>query len=439
MNMLREQGSSLLNPADYLCGREYSNIGFRVRYFASFLLLIGIFFVFAAQTFAVELNGRLSSDLYTYEQNGQSHVRPHLGVRTNLIGWRSPDSKSFSFHTYFRWRTDLSDKLATDPRMFVYHSYFRVSGVIKRTDLYLGRQFVYCGVGSALLDGARIRLKPSGKLQLDLFGGSTVASQDPEKIRSFSDFGSLGGRMAIRPCPSFGLGLNWMLGKRDGQVSYNRLGLDGEKTSGQFQLYGRTSYNVSARRLAEILTRISYPHRGWYFSGEFDWHEPSVPENSLFSLIDFQYYQEIRLNVQRSVLPNLTVVSQLELGLLEGEDSWRTTLGVRTSFYGISLHHKGGYGGDNDGVSGFLNLQLNRQWEIFATANLYRYRVQEEQEDRSESYASSLGLIRRFGRGVTARAEGQYLRNAVQKDDARFLIRLAKVFSFNSNSGKTKP
>jgi hypothetical protein len=233
--------------------------------------------------------------------------------------------------------------------------------------------------------------------------------------------------------------LNWMQRKRDGQVSYHRLGLDGEITKDQFQLYGRTGYNISSRRLAEILARISYPHKGWYFSGEFDWHEPSVPENSLFSLIDFQYYKEIRLNVQRKVLPNLTVVSQLELRILDGEDSWRTTLGIRTSYYGISLHHKGGYGGDNDGVSGFMNLRLNRQWEVFATANLYRYRVQEEQEERSDSYASSLGLIRRLGRGVTARAEGQYLRNAVQKDDLRFLMRLSKDFSFNSNSGKAKP
>jgi hypothetical protein len=439
MDMLREQGSSLLNTADFPCGREYSNFGFRVGFFAGLLLLIGITLFFVSQAFAVELNGRLNSDLYTYEQNEQSHVRPYLGVRADLIGWRGPDNKSFSLHTYFRWRTDLSDKLATDPKMFVYHSYFRFAGIIKKTDLYLGRQFVYCSVGSALLDGVRIRLKPSAKLQLVLFGGSTVSSQDPEKLRSFSDFGSLGGRLAIRPRSSFGLGLNWMLRKRDGQVSYNRLGLDGEKTSGQFQLYARTSYNISSRRLAEILTRISYPHSGWYFSGEFDWHEPSVPENSLFSLIDFQYYREIRLDVQRTVLPNLTAVSQMEISLLEGEDSWRTTLGVRTSFYGISLHHKGGYGGDNDGVSGFMNLRLNRQWEVFASANLYRYRVQEEQEERSDSYASSLGLIRRFGRGVTVRGEVQYLRNAVQKDDLRFLIRLAKDFSFNSNSGKTKP
>ncbi|MGB7060760.1 MAG: hypothetical protein WBF13_00220 [Candidatus Zixiibacteriota bacterium] len=328
--------------------------------------------------------------------------------------------------------------MTTDPQMFVYHAYFRLTGLLQRANVYLGRQFVYCGVGNTLLDGLRVRYKPFRTMQLDVFGGSSVSSQDPEQIRSFSDFGSLGGRLAFQPQLTTRLGLSWMLRKREGQVSSNKLGLDGEQTIGFYRLYGRASYNMVDSRLAGILIRTSYSNAGWYLSGEFDQREPSVAANTLFSILDFGDYKQARLDVQRTVLRDLVVVSQLRVDFRTGRDSWCTSFGVRTSYYGLSWHHQSGYGGDRDGVSGFLNLRLNPRWELFSTTNLYRYRVQAEQTDRNDAHSTSLGLLWRPGRGFTARADGQYLRNAVRGHDVRILLRFTKGFSLSQNSGKAK-
>ena len=407
-------------------------------WFFGILLLTGIVATLSEQALGVELNGRLMSDLYAYEQKSKNHVRPYLSVRADLVGWRDSHHRSLALHTHLRWTSDLSNRLTTDPQMFVYHAYFRLTGLLQRANVYLGRQFVYCGVGNTLLDGLRVRLKPFQTMQLDVFGGSSVSSQDPEQIRSFSDFGSLGGRLAFQPQLTTRLGLSWMLRKRDGQVSSNKLGLDGEQTIGFYRLYGRASYNMVDSRLAGILIRTSYSNAGWYLSGEFDQREPSVVANSLFSILDFRDYKQARLDVHRTVLRDLAVVSQLRVDFRTGRDSWCTSLGVRTGYYGLSWHHQSGYGGDRDGVSGFLNLRLNPRWELFSTTNLYRYRVQTEQKDRNDAHSTSLGLLWRPGRGFTARADGQYLRNAVRSHDVRILLRFTKDFSLSRNSGKAK-
>ncbi len=431
-----ERASALLRPVVAFLGNIHPTTASRLGRFSGTLPLIAVVVIFGGQALGVELDGRLMSDLYVYEQGDKSHVRPYLSTRADLTAWRSIDRRSLTFHTYLRWSSDFSDKLATDPQTFVYHAYVRLAGIPKATDIYLGRQFVYCGVGSALLDGLRIRYQPFRTLNLDVFGGSSVSSEDPEQIRSFSDFRTLGGRAAFAPRPSVRLGLSWMLRKTDGQLSYNRLGLDGEKTFGQYRLFGRASYNLVGSRLAEILMRASYSHAGWYLCGEFDRREPSVAANSLFGILDFRDYKQARLDVQRTILRNLTVVSQMRVDFLTGEDSWRGSLGLRTSYAGISWHHQSGYGGDSDGMSGSVNLRLDPRWELFSTANLHRYKVQVEQKDRSDAYSTSLGLLWRPVRGLTARVEGQYLRNAVRGHDTRVLLRLTKDFSLGHNSGK---
>ena len=115
---------------------------------------------------------------------------------------------------------------------------------------------------------------------------------------------------------------------------------------------------------------------------------------------------------------------------LTGEDkSWWTGVGFSTPHYSLTWVHKTGYGGDNDGVSGYVNQRLRDNLDCYATANIYRYRVQEEQVERSDAYASTVGLRWRAGWGITVTAEGQYLRNAVLEDDGRFLLRVAKDFS----------
>lgn len=383
-----------------------------------------------------ELTGRISSDLYAYQGSENDHLRPYFRFRGNGVAWRTQDGRLVRLHTSLRWTSDFTDKLPSDPELFVYDAYAHLSRVIPQTDLYAGRQFVYTGVGSALLDGARIHFRRNKNLSLNLFGGSRVASVDPEAVQSLADDLVLGGGFGVRPDKASRLSLSWMMRRRDGDQSFHRVGIEADRYLKSFEIYARASYNAIDHRLAETLARVVSRPGAWYFSGEYHWREPLVSSNSIFTLLDFDHYQIGRFEARRRVWRQMSVVTHAQADLSDVDNSWRTGCGFSTPFYSLSWIHQTGYSGDNDGVRGYAKRPLSDRLECYATANLFRYRVQQEQVERSDSYASTAGLRWRAGWGITILVEGQYLRNAVLKDDGRFLLRISKDFSVRSGNGR---
>jgi hypothetical protein len=387
----------------------------------------------------MEWRGRLTSDLYVFDGEDGTHRRPYLGLQSNLVAWRGARMRSLSFQTYARWTTDFSDQRATDPQLYVYDAYLRLTGVPHGSEFAIGRQFVYTGIGSALMDGLRVAYRPARRLDLDIFAGSSVSSRNPETVRSLAGFGVLGGRVGIMAPSSMRFGLSWMLRRSDGSVTAHNLGLDGEKSFRRSSLFGRLAYDLIRRRPTGLLTRASHRPGPWYLSGEFEWREPSVAGNSLFSLVDFSSYRNIRLNMERRVTGKLTVLSGLHLSLFRGTNVWRASLGLRSGGWSIAWQHQDGSDGDNDGLRGSLTTFLGRHWDCYVIANLSRYRVQPEQKDRSDAYASTAGVQWRGTDGLSIRVEGQYLRNAVQREDFRVLLHLSKDFVLYSRAQERTP
>ena len=226
-----------------------------------------------------------------------------------------------------------------------------------------------------------------------------------------------------------------MLKRRGGGNSFHRVGFDATRLFDSSDLFARAAYNIEDRRMAEVLARAIYRPGMWYFSGEYFWREPLVASNSIFTLINFSHYQIGRIEARRRVWRQFSVLTTVQTTVSDGEDTWRARLGFITPSYSLSWIHQTGYAGDNDGLSGYLNQPLSGRLDAFVTANLFRYRVQLEQTDRSDAYATTVGLRWRAGRGFAIRAESQYLRNAVMQDDWRFLVRISKNFSINSGGG----
>ena len=408
--------------------RPNLSILYRIIVFTCGIVLTVMLF---SQVGAAGLKGRLSSELYVYEDGDKDHVRLYESIRLNFNTSDSPTGPRLSFHSHLRWMTDLADKFDTNPQTFVYASYARLTGLPRGSDIYLGRQFVYSSVGSTLLDGLRIRYRFLRDFEMDLFGGSAVSSAEPDKIQSLSDYAAAGGRLIYKLNSSSRLGLHWMMRRSGGSVSYNRLGLDGKYRSGIWSMYGRFAYNAASLRMGEILIRGTYSPGKYYFSGEFDWREPSVPANSLFSLIDFNRYRQARFEFHRPVYRHIRIVARGNINFYSDENSWSGSLGVTGGTWSLVWRHQSGYGGDNNGVTGFVNIRLTPSMELYANANFNRYRVQDLQEELSDAYVTTGGIQKRFGKEFNVRLEGQYLRNAIKSNDSRFFLRLSKGFSFN--------
>lgn len=392
------------------------------------------FCLMTAATDGVELKGRLTSSFYGYEESGDQHLRPYLGLQSTLTAWRGQQTGLLTFHNYLRWRTDWSSKLASDPQTFVYDAYFRLKDIPRGTSIYFGRQFVYNAVGSALMDGARIKYR-RGRIDVQLFGGSRASRLHPDKVRSMSDNGVFGGRLAYRLRSNMRLGLNWILTRSYGSVASHRAGLDFEKTLREARLYGRATYDLAGLQVDDFLLRATYRPKDWYLAGEFGIRRPAVASNSIFSLIDAARRQEVRLDLHRTIWRQFTLITRARVSFLGDDKVTTTSLGVRTGEYYLAWRQQTDDGGDRNGLTGFVNYRFADQWEVYSSADMSRYRVQPEQVERSDAYSATIGTRWRGQNGLAASVEGQYLRNAVATEDYRVLLRFSKNFSIGQKTG----
>jgi len=386
--------------------------------------------VLSAPLSAATFNGRLSSDFYGYTVGDQDHLQSYIGLRAYTRLWSDQSKRELTFHTYSRWTSDMIDKQARDPEFSVYSAFFRLDRIILRTRLQLGRQFAYSAAGSALIDGARATVTPMQNMEVELFGGSSVTRIDPEEVNSFSDEGVLGARVTYLYRNRFKPSLHWFFRKYDGNIDQNRIGCDLSARFDRLQTYGRITYDIERLSLAEYMARAAYSDRSWYIAGEWLSRDPSVPAHSIFSLIDYDRYKQARLELRRKTKASIWLVGNLTVTFFDIEDdAVAIRAGLQSSLFSVGWNHQTGYAGQRDGLYGNVYYKLTRSFTLYSRADLSRYKIQDQVDDRTDAYAAVAGLQWRHEL-YEARIEGQYLRNAVASDDTRIRISLSRGFEF---------
>lgn len=391
--------------------------------------------ILIATASAVSLNGTFTSEFYARTTAGSEHFRPYASLRTQMPVYTG-DQGRVSFKTYLRWTTDLLDSGPDDPQLFVYDAYLTYKAPHRQTELSLGRQFVYSGAGSDLLDGLRVRVGPYRRARLDIFVGSSVDRLDPEKIRTLTDFLVLGGRLSYKPTTALPLGLSWHRRESEGELALHRLSLDGSYSWRKYRLYGRLARNLIDRSFGTVQFRAGYRNRPWHFSAEYLFREPSVPGNSVFSLIEAHTFRQVRFVGQRSLPHRLNLNTQVQLGLFNDDNTWRFGVGISSVHWRADWFHQSGRGGDNNSLRGTVNLSPIHGWAAYSSVSLGRYRVQAQQDDYSVSHALAVGASRRIAGLYAVSVEAQVLRNADYNNDTRLYFRFSRDFSISAKGGK---
>ena len=384
--------------------------------------------IVASPAVGYELEGSLSSQLHWYEEADQQHIRPYESLRLN---WKFMEKggRSLSLHTYSRFTTDFGDQLPSDPQLFVRNAYLNFSCRPNRLQLNVGRQFVYVGAGNGLIDGLNLQLRKFQPVSIRLFAGSSVSRIDPEEVRTLSDHAVFGGELSANVHPRIKSALSWILQKDDGDIRRHRLSFDGRYMSGYWQLFGRVGYDPLNAEISELSSRIDWTNRVWYLSGEYLRRAPSVAANSIFSLINYQQYQIMRVEARHRLSPDLSVFIYHQSTIYDEDNSWDLSTGVQKGYYKIGYRHESGYLGEYNGLFGSARMSAFREWQLYTNFNLSRYRVQVEQENNSDAYAANLGLERKFSGGLSTAIEVQFIRNAISSDDWRLYFQLTKYFN----------
>lgn len=386
----------------------------------------------------VRLNGSLSTDLYFLDDGADNRVQSYHAFRATLTAPTST-GKYWQVRTNLRWRKDLDNSPRDVDQLYVYETYLQFAGIIKRSNLTVGRQFIYSNLGAALVDGGRLKLGFGKRLSVEIYGGSQVQSGQPDKVKSISDFGTAGARFSGKIDNLSNWGLEGLLRKYDGSVSYSAVGIDLARSKSISQMYAQAAYDIANNRFALLRGRVSLSPQKWFVSGEFIWREPVVRANSLFSVVSFERYRLARLGLRRNLRGQLALDGSAGLSFGSPTTTLYSTLGLTGGNWGVGWRHQNGRGTSSNGIYGFANIDLSRQWSIYGNTDLSRYRIQELQESLSDAYSASAGLSFRPGSDFTIRAEAQFLRNAVSSSDTRLFIRILKGFSVQRYSTEGRP
>lgn len=400
----------------------------RRSYKLALVVWVWLGLVGSVSSFAVQLTGSFTSELYTWTEERAEHIRPYQRLNSNFTFLNRADQPTLDWYTSLRWTTDFSDKFESDPQLNIYQTYLRLGRFYDRTELRLGRMFVYNGLGSGFIDGLYLRDLTVKGADIDLYAGSRVDQLDPESVRSLSDYLNFGSLIKWRLSPEVNLIHSVILTRDAGESEQFVTGLQADISHNNLYGVTRANYGINDKRLHTIsgLARLSLDK--WTGTIQAGSILPTVRANSIFAIIDAKRRDEARLALTRVLKDDWRLTGSAKFSLVEDNNQTRVSLGLRSNRYYLLWTNQSGDQSSANGVRAGINGKLFVSWRLFASGGYNSYMVQDEIESDLTAWHIRTGLTKRISQSLEARAELQLLSNADSENDLRALISLSKAF-----------
>lgn len=402
---------------------------------------------------AQNLNGRFSSSLYTFERfdnrnNSDTYLRAYEGLALNF------NYDKISLRTRLGFETNLGNELSADPRMRFYNMYLEARDLLDIATIKVGRQPLFSPVGGGLFDGANLKLKYEGFSISGFYGGNVPAYQKLELTDDFSNDYILGGSFEALFLDHFKFGvsyidknfkpINFFAERID--VGSNLTTLLIEQKSNQYKFVtGDLSYfdktftldtryefdlNYQETSKIEASGRVQATDE-LGVDLYYNWREPKIRYNSIFSVFNFGNSQEIEGGLDYKLMDDLTVLAKFAQVEFEDENSQRITLGVNTVFGTLSYRKNLGYAGEMDAVSIYSARSF---FDGFITPSVgLSYTTYKLSKDSEKNNIVSLlgGVNVRPWKTLSFDVQAQYFNNKIYSNDLRLLFKLNYWFNTN--------
>lgn len=416
----------------------------------TFSLLALISFTASAQN----LNGRFSSSIYTFERFdtvdvSETYVRAYEMLNLNF------SYDKVSIKSFFNLENDLSQDMMDDPRLRFYNLFFEARDLGKIATVRLGRQPLYNSVAGGIFDGASLSLKHFGYKLTGYYGGNVPAYQKLEVIENFGDNYILGGKFVASSVEHFQFSLSY-INKNFKPQSYMASRLDPdlnpisvliENESNQYEfasaevsffMENKVDANIRFDYDLNFEQASKFEFYGRYEEVEdlglsvyYNYREPRIRYNSIFSVFDYGTTQEIEVGGDYRIDASYTIIGKIANVIYEDENSQRITIGLNSSYGTFTYRKNLGYAGELDAVSlytakTFLEGVLTPSIGISYT----NYKLSGENESNDLTTILAGVNVRPF-RTLSFDLQGQYLNNKIYKDDTRLLFKLNYWFNLN--------
>lgn len=416
--------------------------------------IIFLIFVLPLIIHAQNFNGRFTSSFYTFQrfdnlQNSDSYIRNTEAVYLNF------NYNKISLRTRLNFETNLGNTLDNDPRLRFYNLYFEARDILDFATIKIGRQPLFTPVSGGLFDGVNLKLKYSDYALTAYYGGNLPAYQKFEFLKDLSENYVMGARFDANPIEHLNLALSY-IDKNFKAMDYEALRMDEAldpvkilimQKSNQFKFAsGELSYELpnwfDASALFEYDLNYMEPSkfeangRFWVtneigVTGYFNWREPKIRYNSIFSVFNFGHTEEYEGGVDYKINNNLTVFGKFGNVKYEDENSSRLTLGASTNLGSISYRKNFGYAGELDNISIYAAKSFAEGF-ITPSIGLAYTSYKLSKDDETNNITSVLaGVNVHPWQKWTFDLQGQYFNNKIYKNDFRLLFKINHWFNTN--------
>jgi hypothetical protein len=415
------------------------------------LLFVGA----SALVYAQNINGRLSSSLYSLERydslySSEKYLRAYEMLNLNF------NYENVSVRSFLNLEGNLSNKMEYDPRLRFYNLYFEARNLFDVATIKLGRQPIINSVAGGLLDGASLSLKNDVYKFTAYYGGNVPAYQKFELIDNWNDNYILGGKFTTTILNGFQIGIGY-INKNFKPQSYETIRLSSdlnpitveiENKSNQYE-FVTGEVNYSQAGLVNIFTRYDYDLNFKQTSKiEFDarteavdrlginvyfnYREPKIRYNSIFAVFDYGNTYEVELGADYKITNGLTVNGKFGNVQYKDDNSQRIGIGLTTELGTVNYRKTFGYAGELDAVSlysGYTVLDGLLTPSIGVSYTKYKLSPTDAESNNLTTLLAGLNI--RPLRMLSFDIQAQYMDNKIYKNDFRFFFKLNYWFNFN--------
>lgn len=419
------------------------------------LFIVSLFVGLTTLLFPQNINGRFSSALYTFERfdtvnNSNTHARTYQTLYLTF------GKDNFSLKSYLNLEGDVSESQSYDPRLRFYNLYVDVKDLFNVLYLKFGRQPLFNSIGGGTFDGLTLGVKYKGFDVNGYYGGNVPAYQKFSFTDDLKNDFVAGGKItfysmtntrlalkyinknfkniryvATRLDPDLETNPNYVIDNGSEQYEYvsAEISYDQPKV---FRFDTRSDYDLNFNTVSKIEVSGRYEEiENLGISAYYNFREPRIRYNSIFSVFDFQNSQEIEIGGDYLICKTYKVIGKFGNVSYSDESSQRVSVGLSSPWGTLMARKTFGYAGELNSVSIYTARTICEGLFTPSLSLAYTNYKLSSDDETNDMLTVLLGLNYRPIRTLSFDAQGQYLNNKIYNNDFRLLVKLNFWFNVN--------
>ncbi|MFA6455939.1 MAG: hypothetical protein WCW40_03880 [Bacteroidota bacterium] len=403
------------------------------------------------------MTGRLTTSVYGFEGRDSAQAKMML-LRAYENIYMNAATETYTFNMNAMVSNDFGSSIETDPELRVNSFLLKMKNIGGIADVTAGRQFVFAGVGSGLIDGISGTARFLDRtLAVTGYGGSNVIQSRDIRKNYIGSNGLFGGQVTYAATEDAVVGISYM-NKRWQRKPYTALRLDSlfnpysivvnsrpneEELASldleyqhetQFTIQAKTDFDFHSEEISKLQTfaRVGVlPELN--VTAEYIYRQPRVAYNSIFSVFNMNSTKEIEGGVEYRPLSKTFFYARFANVAYVDENSQRLVIGGTYDLFSATYTQNFGYAGELNGISvqavyPMMEQKLTPMCALgFAT---YKY---SKNDPSSDVVNGTVGVNYRPDRLLSTDLQVQWMSNPQYKSDMRIFLKLNYWFSEQLN------